>query len=61
MQIRRFLEYIWSVDFDILSICLSARLSPTGQNSTPIIMKLSRVEEVVLTEKPIDSEVKGQR
>ena len=51
----KFFKLYCSVDFFILSVCLSS----TGHNSKPIIMKLHQVVEVVSTENPIDFEVKG--
>ena len=50
-----------SVDFVILSVCLSICLykSPPGHNFKPIIKKLYHAVEVVTTEKPIYFEVKG--
>ena len=59
LQNRRFFQVYWSVDFVVLSVCLSACQSPTGHNSKPIVMKLYQVVEVVSTEKLIDFEVKG--
>ena len=51
----KYFQVYWSVDFVNLFVCQL----PTGHNSNPIVMKLDQIVEVVLTEKPVDFEVKG--
>ena len=51
-------QVYWSVDFVILSVCLSVCLSPTGHNFKPIFTKLQHMVEFVIRKKPIVFEVK---